>query len=190
MVITTLTEHPHHLPTIAEWYYEEWGRYTGMSLEDEVNRQQKYLHSDRLPLMLIAIEGDQIAGATQLKFYEMGQYPDYEHWIGGVYVDTPFRNKGLASKLVREAYRIAGTFGVPALYLQTQNMTGGLYRKLGWEPIHETVSHGLDTLVMVKRLTADGSLPSSIPLSPVRASTGMSDFGGQERLTAKFSLSM
>ncbi len=156
MIITTLAEAPHHVPTIAKWYYEEWGKYTGMTLEEEVTRQKGYLNAGALPMLLVALDGERLAGATQLKFYEMPQYPDYEHWIGGVYVDAPFRGKGLASRLVQEAYRIAGSYGVPALYLQTQNMTGGLYRKLGWEPIHKTISHGLDTLVMVNRLTADG----------------------------------
>jgi len=157
MTITTLTEAPHHVPTIAKWYYEEWGKDQGLTFEEEVTRQEVYLHPDGgLPMMLIATEGNQLAGATQLKFYEMPQYPDYEYWIGGVYVDAPFRGKGLASRLVQEAYRMAGSYDVPALYLQTQNMTGGLYRKLGWEPIHQTISHGLDTLVMVNRLTADG----------------------------------
>jgi len=163
MIITTINEVPHHLPTVAQWYYEEWGKYTGMPLEEEVARQEKFLHTDdSLPLMLIALEADQIAGATQLKFYEMPQYPDYEHWIGGVYVDTPFRGKGFASQLVKEACRIAGTFSVPALYLQTQNMSGGLYRKLGWETIHQTISHGLDTLVMIKRLFEIGNRKSEV----------------------------
>jgi hypothetical protein len=46
MIITTITEAPQHLPTIARWYYEEWGMYTGMTPEKELARQEKYLHPD------------------------------------------------------------------------------------------------------------------------------------------------
>jgi len=91
-------------------------------------------------------------GVAELKFHEMDIYPEKEHWLGGVYVPVEHRGKGIASRLIRQAVRIARTLGVPTLYLQTEKLEGGLYASLGWVPVAQANNRGLDVLVMEKTL--------------------------------------
>lgn len=72
--------------------------------------------------------------------------------LGGVYVPVEHRGKGIASQLIRQAHRIAHTLGVPTLFLQTENLEGGLYASLGWVAVAQAKNRGLDVLVMEKAL--------------------------------------
>jgi hypothetical protein len=40
-----------------------------------------YLNKDKILLIIMAIEGDEILGVAQLKYHEMSIYPDKEHWL-------------------------------------------------------------------------------------------------------------
>lgn len=42
---------------------------------------------------------------------------------------------------------------VERLHLQTPALDGGLYARLGWEPIAQVTNHGLDALVMERVLS-------------------------------------
>ncbi len=84
----------------------------------------------------------------------MQAFPQYEHWLGSVFVADSHRGRGLASNLVDAAVALARQKGVRDLYLQTEALDGGLYARLGWQPICEADSHGYHVLVMVRRLHA------------------------------------
>ncbi len=153
MIYQTLAEAPQHITRIASWYLDEWGY-----LKDEATREtetdyvREYLNPDCVPMILCAVEDDQLAGVVQLKFHEMKQYPDFEHWLGGVYVAPAFRGRNVATDLVSEILKYAHRFGIDTLYLQTINLTGGLYAQLGWQPVDQTVNNDLPTLVMARHL--------------------------------------
>ena len=103
--------------------------------------------------MLLALEQSNILGVAQLKFKEMDIYPEKEHWLGGVFVEKSSRGRGVASTLVRETIEIARKLEVKVLHLQTIRHDGGLYKKLGWEPI-ETVNYkNEEVLVMENKIT-------------------------------------
>ena len=146
-----LADHKHHLPQLAQWYFDEWGKLTSAaSVQVIETRLQEYLQVDKIPLILVATCGGELAGAVQLKFREMTIYPDKEHWLGGVYVGTKFRGNKLASALVSRASDFAEEMGVRSLYLQTIKRDGGLYHKLGFKAVDKVVYRGLEVLVMVK----------------------------------------
>jgi predicted GNAT family N-acyltransferase len=148
-----LASRKHHLPQLAQWYFDEWGELTQASSVHTVeSRLQEYLNSDKIPLIIIATNAGELAGAVQLKFREMTIYPDKEHWIGGVYVGEKFRGKKLATTLVDKAIDLAQEMGVKELYLQTKRLNGGLYRKLGWKVVDKVVYRGIEVVVMVKKL--------------------------------------
>ena len=79
--------------------------------------------------------------------------PGQSHWLSGVYVDLPWRSRGIASSLCSEILDAARSRGVEQLYLQTERLDGGLYAKLGWMPLgHHHEEYGVEQLVMVKDL--------------------------------------
>lgn len=150
MIFEFLADRPEALKTVAGWYYNEWGHLTEEvnSVEKSMEILKQYLNRDRIPLIILAIEDDQVIGAVQLKYYEMDIYPNKEHWMGGVYVSENHRQKRVAEKLVRKAVKVAKTYHIESLYLQTQKLDGGLYKRLGWQPVEQVTYRGVKVLVM------------------------------------------
>ncbi|MFT7606812.1 MAG: GNAT superfamily N-acetyltransferase, partial [Saprospiraceae bacterium] len=85
---------------------------------------------------------------AQLKYHEMSIYPDKENWLGGVYVSKNYRGKGIARQIIQKLIVIAGNLNIKKLYLQTENLDGGLYQRMGWKPIEQVNYHNIDVLVM------------------------------------------
>ena len=139
---------------LAQWYNAQWGGHTGMSLEQELQRLNREQDGDGLPLLIAAFEGGHVVGAVQLKRRELASFPQYEHWLGSVFVADTHRGRGLAGRLVEEAAAQAVRMGVWHLYLQTEALDGGLYAKLGWTPLQEMDNNGYRVLVMVRDLKA------------------------------------
>lgn len=154
MDIELLADRPESIPTIARWYFHEWGHVDDSNgYEKTCTHIQGMLNRDHAPLHVLAVEDGRVLGVAQWKLREMDIYPDREHWVGGVYVSNESRGRGIASRLCVRAAQIAGSFGVDRLYLQTEKPDGGLYARLGWQPIEQVHYHGVDVLVMEKDLS-------------------------------------
>ncbi|NQZ07992.1 MAG: GNAT family N-acetyltransferase [Algicola sp.] len=150
MKLLLLADEPSAAATVATWYFNEWCKDTGRYDKDEVEKKvYASTNRDKPPLLVLAKEDDTLIGAAELKFREMDIYPQFEHWIGGVYVDENHRGKGVAFKLVSEVIAKARSVGVKKLYLQTEDLSGGLYARMGFKPIEEADSNGVKVLVMV-----------------------------------------
>lgn len=141
------------LPTVAKWYFEKWGCLDeGNTLDKDMKKLQVYLNKDRIPLMLLATDANEALGVVQLKFHEMSIYPEKTHWLGGVYVAKEHRGRGIARQIILELILIAEKLNVKILHLQTEDLTGGLYREMGWRPIEQVNYHDVEVLVMERKL--------------------------------------
>ena len=144
-----LADHVDLVPVVAHWYHDAWGHlYKNATVDKTVARLKDYLNADRIPLIVLAMENNELLGAAQLKCREMDIYPDKEHWLGGVYVAREHRGKQVASRLVEHTLSVARSLDVKVLYLQTEALDGGLYRGLGWMPIEGVEYYGVSVLVM------------------------------------------
>jgi GNAT superfamily N-acetyltransferase len=153
MKFVRLTDLPSALPTISAWYFGHWGHLIpGETLAATEARQRSYLNPEGIPLIVIALDGEEVVGAAQLKFREMDIYPTREHWLGGVFVRPTHRGKELASRLVTRAADIAQSLQVRSLFLQTERLDGGLYARLGWKPCEQVTYKGIRVLVMERSL--------------------------------------
>ena len=153
MDIQYLADRRATIPKIAAWYFDQWrDRIPENSVEEISRRLEKYLNRDKIPLALVAVDNDSLLGVGQLKYYEMDIYPLKEHWIGGIFVPPEHRGKGIATRLVTRLTDIAHTLEVNTLYLQTEQLNGGLYTRLGWKPVERVVYKGQEVLVMKKQL--------------------------------------
>lgn len=151
MKLALLADHKEAIPVLASWYYEEWGHLTkDNSLTKITEKLHEYLNSDKIPLIVLAMDEGEILGASQLKYREMDIYPDKEHWLGGVYVSNTHRGKGIAEAIISKIIAISTELGVNKLYLQTERLDGGLYKHLGWQPIEQVNYRGVDVVVMEK----------------------------------------
>ena len=153
MKLEYLADNEEAIPQLASWYFQEWGRFVeGTTLDKEEQKLQQYLNRDRMPLIVVAKEGSQVVGAAQLKFREMPQFPEKEHWLGGVYVAQEHRGRNLATLMIDKIVRHAERLGVPELYLQTEHLDGGLYARLGWRALEQVRGHDTEVLIMVRDL--------------------------------------
>ena len=138
------------ISVIGKWYNSEWGEpLRNESLDESIRRLDEYLNRDQMPFILLITEHDEILATAQLKYREMAaMYPEKEHWLGGVYVSPEHRGRGLGSRIANEIALRAPDYGVETLYLQTEQLDGGLYARLGWTPIEQVNNEGLEVLVM------------------------------------------
>lgn len=151
MPFLTLSQAPHLLPVIAGWYFDTWGCHVpGATLDDEQQRLEVYLHDNELPVLLMAMHNDQPIAAAQLKFHERTERPERLHWLGGVYVCPAHRGKELANTLIGSLMEIAQGYGAREVFLQTERDDGGLYARLGWEPL-ERRKHRTGVQVRIMR---------------------------------------
>lgn len=153
MEILNLVDRPQFISEIAQWYYNQWG---GLENSESVQsieiKLQDSLHEKRPPLAVIAVDGESLIGVAQLKIREMRRYPEYEHWVGGVYVHPEHRGRNVATQLVQNIIQIARQHSIHKLYLQAERLDGGLYSALGWEAMEQINDCGMRKLVMINRL--------------------------------------
>ena len=155
MEIKTLAEAKSAIKQISRWYFEEWGFLReGTTLEKTEEDLHLYLNKNTIPLIVVATDKSEVLGSAKLRFHEMDIYPNYEHWLGAVYVPNTYRGNNIASEIISKVCELAVKFGVKRIYLQTQRLDGGLYSNLGWVPVEQVSYRGLEVLVMVKELDA------------------------------------
>lgn len=165
------------LPLVAGWLYTEWGqRDPGNSPEATAERLAAELSRDRLPIVVVAAYDGVVVGTAALKRHELqARFPDLCHWLGGVYVSAAARGRGIAGALVRHVEQLAIDHGIAALHLQTERLDGGLYARLGFQPIEQIEHRGIDVLVMVKPLVA-----AAAPAAPMQSAQESAPASGAE----------
>ncbi|MBF9002354.1 MULTISPECIES: GNAT family N-acetyltransferase [Vibrio] len=152
MEISLLAEHPHCVPEIAQWYFTEWASKspTGTLEKVIVDVKARSENRDKLPLSYIGLQNGVLAGVVELKFREHKKYPEYEHWLGGVYVKSDFRKQGVAKAIIVKALSHADSLGISELYLQTEEKNVSLYAQFGFKELHKA-ELGITIMVRLKK---------------------------------------
>ncbi|RQW62765.1 GNAT family N-acetyltransferase [Vibrio viridaestus] len=154
MELTLLADNPQDCEIIATWYFNEWGYLNKEASESLILEKvrEKSLSRDEIPLAITArIEG-QVVGVVELKYHENMAYPDYEHWLGSVFVTPHHRNSGIAYQLVLSAKSKAKELGISRLYLQCKESIVPLYESHGFKVIHSEKGDDTETYIMVVRI--------------------------------------
>lgn len=147
-----LAERPDAVAQVARWWCDEWGLPRRHESLEAYLSELASLKSDDLPFHLLALGGRDILGVATLKdrsaLHEL--FPDSRYWLSGVYVPPAHRGKGVATALCLKMVDIAKAKGVGRLHLTTEALDGGLYAKIGWQPIRQVHVEGVDLLVMAR----------------------------------------
>jgi len=155
MEISLLADNLKAIDLVAKWYYEEWGSRTpDKTFEDVKENVSQATNRDIAPLNVLAKKNGEIIGVAGLKIREMEIYPEYQFWLGGVYVVKKMRHKGVASHLVKEIITRAKLSGITQLYLQTDRLDGGIYINHGFQPLFEVYNQGHQVLIMVANISS------------------------------------
>ena len=149
-----LIDRPQDVPKVIAWWRTEWGERMGNNVPDLEGQLSESLSRTELPIHVVAtIEGEAV-GTAALKLQEAAElFPDKQYWLGSVFVDENYRGGHIASQLSLKIVELAKQMALPHLYLQTVNLNGGLYAKLGWQAVQEFNYKEEQTLLMLKKLT-------------------------------------
>jgi N-acetylglutamate synthase-like GNAT family acetyltransferase len=151
--IEYLADNTNLIPDIALLNYKNWGYFTPeRTYSDLCLRMTKRVNKECQPLHIVAKINNKAVGGAILKINKMEEYPDLKNWIGSVAVNDNYKGNGIASLLVLEICKIAKSKSIKHIYLQTEMLNGGLYKKLGFTPLKRVISLGDNILIMVKKL--------------------------------------
>ncbi len=156
IAVDYLADHPDVIPVIARWLFDEWGhRSPDGSIEGLVGDLRDRLQRDALPLALLAHEDKEPIGTVSLKIREVEVRPQYEHWLGALFVTEPRRRTGIGSLLVGAAADEARRLEISELYLYTRRReTERLYARLGWAEVERLEYRGRPAIIMKALLDA------------------------------------
>lgn len=76
----------------------------------------------------------------------------FNPWVGLLYTQKEYRNKGLATMLLNQIAQCAKEFDLKKIYLYTFTAES-LYERCGWTVIERVFYKDHDTAVMEKRLS-------------------------------------
>ena len=147
-----LADHPDLTSILAAWFFDQWGQ-NNPNLSPEILEAavKERLNRDFPPLCLVAFHRQKPVATAALKVREMETHPQFEHWLGNVYVLTDYRRQGIATLLIRRLLRQAKQIGIRNLYLYTRGQEE-LYEKLGWQTIEQLIYHGRQAKIMQQTL--------------------------------------
>jgi GNAT superfamily N-acetyltransferase len=153
MKIDFLAEHREFIPIIAQWSYDEWSYLSPQrTLQDFADRIAQRAHTDKIPLTLIAREGEELIGTICLTLHDMETRKDLSPWLAGLFVAEPWRNQGVGKMLVAAIEKVAENLGIAHLYLYTPDAED-FYLKLGWAVKERIVYRDHPVAIMAKTLS-------------------------------------
>ncbi|TAK77614.1 MAG: GNAT family N-acetyltransferase [Gammaproteobacteria bacterium] len=135
--IQPLTNHPHHIPTLATLWYEEISRHWVPNASVERNTHQLIEHSNanKTPMAFVALHQNQPIGMACLREND-GIRPDLTPWLGSLIVHPHHRKRKVGEMLIEAVKSQAKIFGHHILYLLAFDPTiPHWYARLGWDII-------------------------------------------------------
>ena len=126
--IISLTDRPEMKEKMAFWFHSKWG----VPLEAYLESMDECLSGGGpVPSWYVAVEGDAIIGGLGVIENDFHDRKDLAPNICAVYVEEPYRGKGLAGELLNYVCENMKSRGIDALYLVTDHT--GFYERYGWE---------------------------------------------------------
>ena len=150
--INYLIDYPEYIPQLARWLFKEWGTMLGEeSPEVRVKKLQAHMNRGELPIAWVADANGQLLGTASLRVHDLKGREDLTPWLGGVFVGSDFRCRGIGAALCARVEQEARSRQTQTLYLFTLDKQGW-YSRLGWEILGPSVCRQLPCEIMYKQL--------------------------------------
>ena len=148
MKIDYLAEHPAFIPALSRWFLQEWRDFYGdRTWEDVAGTFYQRLNRGRVPLALVAFDGDRPLGTISLLEESISTRKHLAPWLGGLYVCEEMRRHGIGKQLIEAAVGEAGKLGVEQLFIGIRQAED-YYLKLGWEMVKRIDYYGEEIAIM------------------------------------------
>ncbi len=154
MKIHYLKDYEQWIPTIAQWFYDEWGDfYPNLTVDDIIERLQQRTNTDTIPCALVAVENNRVIGTVSIKQYDMDTRMNYSPWLASLYVEKMHRHKGVSVKLIDAGLDKAKELGITAIYLYTIiPQHKAFYISRGWQLVELTEYRKQTATIFLKHL--------------------------------------
>ena len=150
--ISYLIEHPEYIPQLAQWLFEQWGVILGeKTTEARIKKLNAHMNRDQLPIAWVAHANGQLLGTAALRVHDLEGREDLTPWLGGIFVGSQFRRRGIGAALCATVEEAARTRGIQTLYLFTLDKQPW-YSRSGWKVFSSCVWHGHSGEIMHKQL--------------------------------------
>jgi GNAT superfamily N-acetyltransferase len=152
MQISFLVDYPEYIPQLAQWLFEEWDAILGEgNCKARIKKLQAHMNRDQLPIAWVAHVDGQLLGTAALRVHDLDGREDLTPWLGGVFVGSDFRRRGIGATLCATVEEAARSRGIRTLYLFTLDKQAW-YSRLGWTVIGPCVWHRRPGDIMFKQL--------------------------------------
>jgi GNAT superfamily N-acetyltransferase len=153
--ILPLAERSECIEQLARWHFAQWGPINPTStVERRIERLRGHLEPGRVPQTFVAVDGDRLLGSASLVAADLPSRDDLSPWLASVYVDPPFRNRGVGAALVKRVAQEARSLDFPTLYLFTPDRAA-FYANLGWQVVERDEWNGCEVTVMELKLNGE-----------------------------------
>jgi N-acetylglutamate synthase-like GNAT family acetyltransferase len=150
--ISYLIEHPGYIPQLAQWLFEQWDTVLGeKNPEARIEKLKAHMNRDELPIAWVAHAKGQLFGTAALRVHDLEGREDLTPWLGGVFVGSHFRRRGIGAALCATVEDEARSRKTETLYLFTLDKQAW-YSRLGWTLLGPCVWHERPGDIMCKRL--------------------------------------
>ena len=150
--ISYLIDHPEYVPQLALWLFNQWDSILGeKSPETRIRKLQAHMNRDEMPIAWVAHADGQLFGTAALRVHDLEEREDLTPWLGGVFVGSDFRRRGIGTALCTSVEDAARSRGVQTLYLFTLDKQAW-YARLGWTLLSPCVWHERPGDIMCKQL--------------------------------------
>jgi len=98
--ISYLIEHPEYIPQLAQWLFEQWDTILcEKTPEIRLEKLKAHMNRDDLPIAWVVHANGQLFGTAALGAHDLEGREDLTPWLGGVFVSSHFRRRGIAAAL-------------------------------------------------------------------------------------------
>src|SRR5205823_12069860 len=108
--------------------------------EARIKKLKAHMNLDHLPIAWVAHANGQLLGTAALRVYDLEGREDLTPWLGGVFVGSQFRRRGIGAALCATVEEAAQSRGIQTLYLFTLEKQAS-YLRLGWKVLGPCVWH-------------------------------------------------
>jgi N-acetylglutamate synthase-like GNAT family acetyltransferase len=147
-----LIDHPEYMPQLAQWLFEQWGGILREKTpEIRIRKLKAHMNRDQLPIAWVAHANGQLLGTAALRVHDLEGHEDLTPWLGGVFVGSQFRHRGIGGVLCATVEEVAQSQGIETLYLFTLDKQEW-YLRQGWKVLAPCVWHERPGDIMSKVL--------------------------------------
>lgn len=150
--ILPLSECSEHVPTVAQWLHEEWGKNKpDASLSQAVKALKVLPDKDGLPISFLAMRQNSPVGVARLVKYDMDTRSDLTPWLANVFVPAPLRRQGIGTQLCAKVIDEAKALGFQKIFLFTPDRQF-FYAKQGWTVLDRTIYRNQEVTIMQRAI--------------------------------------